>query len=84
VNEVDKIMERTLRRGNSFLHAAWLGKFFQMSRWANISSRQEVFFFGIPAGDYTVCAPALPTWLFQERPGVWNAGHRGTGIKDCV
>jgi sarcosine oxidase len=29
-------------------------------------SRQEVFFFGVPAGDTRFAPPALPTWLFQE------------------
>ncbi len=29
-------------------------------------SRQEVFFFGVPAGDARYAPPALPTWLFQE------------------
>src|SRR2546429_4788966 len=29
-------------------------------------SRQEVFFFGIPAGETRFAPPALPTWLFQE------------------
>ena len=29
-------------------------------------SRQEVFFFGIPAGETRFAPPSLPTWLFQE------------------
>jgi sarcosine oxidase len=50
-----------------FACGAWLGKVFPEILGARIfSSRQEVFFFGIPAGDTRFAAPALPTWLFQE------------------
>jgi sarcosine oxidase len=50
-----------------FACGAWLGKVFPDVLGARIfSSRQEVFFFGIPAGETRFAAPALPTWLFQE------------------
>ena len=59
---------------------AWLGKIFPKILGSRIfPSRQEVFFFGIPAGDIRFSAPALPTWLFQEdefygMPDIENRG----------
>ena len=50
-----------------FACGAWLGKLFPDVLGSRIfPSRQEVFFFGVPAGDSRFGAPALPTWLFQE------------------
>ena len=50
-----------------FACGAWLGKLFPDVLGSRIfPSRQEVFFFGIPAGDMRFAAPQLPTWLFQE------------------
>jgi monomeric sarcosine oxidase len=50
-----------------FACGAWLGKIFPDVLGARIfPSRQEVFFFGIPAGDTRFAPPELPTWLFQE------------------
>src|SRR5712692_8643957 len=50
-----------------FACGPWLGKVFPDVLGARIfPSRQEVFFFGIPAGDARFAPPALPTWLFQE------------------
>jgi glycine/D-amino acid oxidase-like deaminating enzyme len=50
-----------------FACGAWLGKVFPDVLGARIfPSRQEVFFFGIPAGEMRFAPPALPTWLFQE------------------
>ena len=50
-----------------FACGAWLGKLFPDILGSRIfPSRQEVFFFGIPAGDMRFAAPQLPTWLFQE------------------
>jgi len=50
-----------------FACGAWLGKIFPdvLGAWI-FPSRQEVFFFGIPAGEMRFAPPALPTWLFQE------------------
>lgn len=59
---------------------AWLGRIFPKILGSRIfPSRQEVFFFGIPAGDIRFSAPALPTWLFQEDefyglPAIENRG----------
>lgn len=50
-----------------FACGAWLGKIFPVVLGNRIfPSRQEVFFFGVPAGDARFAPPALPTWLFQE------------------
>jgi sarcosine oxidase len=50
-----------------FCCGAWLGKVFPEILGERIfSTRQEVFFFGVPAGDTRFAPPALPTWLFQE------------------
>jgi sarcosine oxidase len=50
-----------------FACGAWLGKLFPDVLGSRIfPSRQEVFFFGIPAGDTRFAPPSFPTWLFQE------------------
>ena len=50
-----------------FACGAWLGKIFPDVLGARVfPSRQEVFFFGIPAGEILFAPPSLPTWLFQE------------------
>jgi monomeric sarcosine oxidase len=50
-----------------FACGAWLGKVFPDVLGGRIfPSRQEVFFFGIPAGEKRFAPSALPTWLFQE------------------
>ena len=50
-----------------FACGAWLGKIFPDVLGGRIfPSRQEVFFFGIPAGETRFAPPGLPTWLFQE------------------
>jgi sarcosine oxidase len=50
-----------------FACGPWLGKVFPQLLGPRIfPTRQEVFFFGVPAGDTRFAPPALPTWLFQE------------------
>lgn len=50
-----------------FACGPWLGKLFPDLLASRIfPTRQEVFFFGIPAGDTRFASPALPAWLFQE------------------
>jgi sarcosine oxidase len=61
--------QREQIRAEQFVFAcgAWLGKVFPEVLAERIfPTRQEVFFFGVPAGDTRFAAPALPTWLFQE------------------
>ena len=50
-----------------FACGAWLGKVFpEILGPRMFPSRQEVFFFGVPPGDQTFGAKALPTWLIQR------------------
>jgi glycine/D-amino acid oxidase-like deaminating enzyme len=50
-----------------FACGAWLGKVFPQLLGSRIfPTRQEVFFFGSPAGDARFAEHNLPTWLFQE------------------
>src|SRR5437879_12625538 len=65
-----------------FACGPWLGKVFPDVLGTRIfPSRQEVFFFGIPAGDTRFTAPALPTWLFQEDLVYGMADLEGRGLK---
>lgn len=63
-----------------FACGPWLGKMFPELLGRRIfPTRQEVFFFGSPAGDARFAWPALPTWLFQEddvygMPDIENRG----------
>lgn len=48
-----------------FACGSWLGKMFPELLGNRIfPTRQEVFFFGVPAGTSQFAMPALPTWLF--------------------
>jgi len=50
-----------------FACGPWLGKVFPELLGQRIfPTRQEVFFFGSPAGDARFAPPALPTWLFNH------------------
>jgi monomeric sarcosine oxidase len=65
-----------------FACGAWLGKIFPDLLGARIfPSRQEVFFFGIPAGETRFARPALPTWLFQEDLVYGMPDIEGRGLK---
>ena len=72
--EAGAVKQITIKQGERiaagqfvFACGAWLGKIFPDVLGARVfPSRQEVFFFGIPAGDTRFAPPALPTWLFQE------------------
>jgi sarcosine oxidase len=69
---------------NQFVFAcgAWLGKVFPELLGSRIfPSRQEVFFFGVPAGDPRFAPPALPTWLFQEDEYYGMPDIEGRGLK---
>lgn len=50
-----------------FACGPWLGKVFpELLAQRIFPTRQEVFFFGSPAGDARFAPPALPTWLFNS------------------
>jgi glycine/D-amino acid oxidase-like deaminating enzyme len=68
-----------------FACGAWLGKLFPEILGARIfPSRQEVFFFGVPAGDLRFSPPALPTWLFQEDEIYGMPDLESRGLKIAV
>lgn len=74
--------ERIAAREFVFACGPWLGKVFPDVLDARIfPSRQEVFFFGIPAGDLRFAPPALPTWLFQEDLVYGMPDIEGRGLK---
>ena len=65
-----------------FACGAWLPSIFPQLLGARIfPTRQEVFFFGIPAGDQRFISPALPTWLFQEDLVYGMPDIEGRGLK---
>jgi sarcosine oxidase len=68
-----------------FACGAWLGKLFPDVLGNRIfPSRQEVFFFGVPAGDARFAPPALPTWLFQEDEIYGMPDLESRGLKIAV
>jgi len=68
-----------------FACGAWLGKIFPKILGSRIfPSRQEVFFFGVPAGDARFAPPALPTWLFQEDEIYGMPDLESRGLKIAV
>ncbi len=68
-----------------FSCGAWLGKLFPEVLGSRIfPSRQEVFFFGVPAGDARFAPPALPTWLFQKDEIYGMPDLESRGLKIAV
>jgi sarcosine oxidase len=65
-----------------FACGAWLGKLFPDVLGGRIfPTRQEIFFFGVPAGDTRFAAPALPTFLFQGDETYGMPDLEGRGFK---
>jgi monomeric sarcosine oxidase len=65
-----------------FACGPWLGKVFPDVLGKRIfPSRQEVFFFGVLAGNTQFAPPALPTWLFQEDLVYGMPDIEGRGLK---
>jgi sarcosine oxidase len=74
--------ERIFAKHFVFACGTWLGKIFPEILGPRIfPSRQEVFFFGIPAGDRRFAAPSLPTWLFQADAMYGMPDIEGRGLK---
>jgi glycine/D-amino acid oxidase-like deaminating enzyme len=66
-----------------FACGPWLGKVFPaLLREKIFPSRQEVFFFGVPAGSLQFASPAMPAWIFlgDEVYGVPDLENRGFKI----
>src|SRR6266404_1035408 len=77
--------ERIEAEAYVFACGAWLGKLFPRVLGSRIfPSRQEVFFFGVPAGDARFALPALPTWLFQEDEIYGMPDLESRGLKIAV
>jgi sarcosine oxidase len=65
-----------------FACGAWLGKVFPDVLGERIfPSRQEVFFFGVPAGDTRFASGALPTFLIQPDESYGMPDLEGRGFK---
>jgi sarcosine oxidase len=65
-----------------FACGPWLGKVFPELLGQRIfPTRQEVFFFGTPAGDSRFIPPFLPTWLFQEEEAYGMPDIEARGLK---
>src|ERR1700687_325095 len=65
-----------------FACGPWLPKIFPELLGEKIfPTRQEVFFFGTPAGDSRFKAPELPTWLFQADEVYGLPDMEGRGVK---
>src|ERR1700690_1412386 len=68
-----------------FACGPWLPKLFPALLGNRIfTTRQEIFFFGIPPGDARFQSPALPTWLFlrDEFYGMPDLESRGFKVAD--
>jgi monomeric sarcosine oxidase len=66
-----------------FACGSWLAKVFPYLLGNRIfPTRQEVFFFGVPAGDTRFAVNSLPTWLFQDEEfyGMPDIEERGLKI----
>jgi glycine/D-amino acid oxidase-like deaminating enzyme len=81
LSQITTASGRTISAGQFvFACGAWLGKVFPEILGSRIfPTRQEVFFFGPPAGDRRFAPPDLPTWLFQAddvygMPDIENRG----------
>jgi sarcosine oxidase len=85
----DRLSEITTASGERFSAASfvfacgpWLSKLFPDVLASRLFiSRQEVFFFGVPAGDRRFAPPLMPTWLevkdeFYGMPDMENRGFK--------
>jgi sarcosine oxidase len=77
-----KTIDGTTLSAGKFVFACgpWLPRVFPNVLGGRIfASRQEVFFFGLPAGDLRFSPPALPTWLIlaDEYYGMPSLENRG-------
>ena len=77
---------RRISAGNYvFACGAWLPKIFpDLMAKRILPTRQEVFFFGTPAGDRRFTAPALPTWIDFKDEAYGLPDLEGRGIKIAI
>jgi monomeric sarcosine oxidase len=65
-----------------FACGPWLSKIFPKTVGGRLFvTRQEVFYFGVPAGDARFLAPALPTFLFQDDESYGMPDIESRGLK---
>jgi glycine/D-amino acid oxidase-like deaminating enzyme len=68
-----------------FACGPWLGKLFPGLLGERIFvTRQEVFFFGTPAGDRRFAPPALPTWIDLAHEAYGMPDLEGRGLKVAI
>jgi monomeric sarcosine oxidase len=86
LNHVTTASGRRLSAGNYvFACGPWLPKIFPDLLADRIHpTRQEVFYFGTPAGDRSFTAPALPTWIDFKDEAYGLPDLEGRGIKIAV
>jgi len=72
-------------RADRFVFACgpWMGKLFPRTIGANIqATKQDVFFFGTPAGDQRFNEDQLPVWADHRQPFMYGIpGNQGRGFK---
>ena len=74
-------------RANKFVFACgpWMGKVFpKLLGDRIIATRQEIFFFGVPAGDTQFTPPAMPTWIIDNEDAFGTPDIEGRGFKVAV
>ncbi len=66
-----------------FACGPWMGKLFPQTVGANIqATKQDVFFFGTPAGDQRFNEDHLPVWADHRQPFMYGIpGNQGRGFK---
>jgi sarcosine oxidase len=86
LDHVETKSGQRLSAGNYvFACGPWLPKIFPALLADRIHpTRQEVFYFGTPAGDQSFSAPALPTWIDFKDEAYGLPDLEGRGIKIAV
>ncbi len=86
LNEITAASGRRILAGNYvFACGPWLPKIFPDLLADRIQpTRQEVFYFGAPAGSQSFTAPALPTWIDFKDEAYCLPDLEGRGVKIAI
>jgi monomeric sarcosine oxidase len=86
LNDITTFSGRRISAGNYvFACGPWLPKIFPDLLADRIHpTRQEVFYFGAPAGNQSFAAPALPTWIAFKDEAYGLPDTEGRGIKIAI
>jgi sarcosine oxidase len=86
LNDITTASGRRISAGNYvFACGPWLPKIFPDLLADRIQpTRQEVFYFGAPAGDQSFTAPALPTWIDFKDEAYGLPDLEGRGVKIAI